>query len=88
MNKEGSRGSVWGGPTLKPMAKQKDNYIVLATDYENYAITYQCTEKSVMYNQDIITVLFRDPNLKMLQSGTLEKVKEDFYRLVGHGRPA
>lgn len=50
MTRNSSRGAVWVGTTLRPIAKHNDNYIVLATDYENYAITYQCTHNSIMYN--------------------------------------
>lgn len=31
-------------------------------------------------------MLLRDPDLSLLQSGTLEKVKEEFYRVLGNGR--
>lgn len=85
MNLTTSRASVWIGTTLKPISKHKDNYIVLATDYENYAITYQCTHNSVLYNKDIVTVLLRDPDLSLLQTGTMQKVKDEFDRLLGNG---
>lgn len=61
-----------------------DNFMVLSTDYENYAIIYQCLSKSVMYNRDIITILVRDPDMSKLQSGTEEKIRQEFDRLFGN----
>ena len=37
----------------------------------------------MIYNQDIITVLTRDSDIKLLESGTEEKIKEEFKRLFG-----
>jgi hypothetical protein len=73
-----SRGSSWVGSTPNPSRKQAGNFLVLSTDYENYAILYQCTYKTVMYNKDIITVLLRDPDFSKLQSGTEEKIMSEF----------
>ena len=35
-----SRGSLWVGVTAKPLKKYMDNFKVVSTDYENYAILY------------------------------------------------
>lgn len=78
-----SKGSLWVGVTQHPLKKMFDNFMVLSTDYENYAIIYQCVSKSVMYNKDIVNILVRDPDLSKLQSGTEEKIKQEFKRLFG-----
>jgi hypothetical protein len=66
------------------MKKSFDNFSVVSTDYENYAIVYRCTYKSVMYNKDIITILLRDPDLSKLQSGTEDKIRSEFARIFGN----
>ena len=35
-----SAGSLWTGATNKPLKRFNDNFKVLSTDYENYAILY------------------------------------------------
>ena len=75
-----STGSVWGGVTHFPLRLQLNNFQVLSTDYENYAIVYECMEKSVLYNRDIIFILLRDPELDKLQSGTLDHILDEFKR--------
>ena len=65
------------------MKKFLNNFIVLSTDYENYAIVYQCTYKTVMYNKDIVTILLRDPEFTKLQSNTMDTIKSEFARLFG-----
>jgi len=77
-------GSTWVGITRFPMKKFIDNFRIVSTDYENYAIIYQCTYKTVMYNKDIITVLLRDPDFSKLQSGTEKKIRDEFDRLFGN----
>ena len=37
----------------------------------------------MIYNQDIITVLTWDSDIKLLESGTEEKIKDEFKRLFG-----
>ena len=82
-NKDSPQGSLWIGVTQNPMKKYLNNYQVLSTDYENYAIVYQCTFKTVMYNKDIVTILMRDPDFSKLQSDTLDTIKSEFVRLFG-----
>ncbi len=60
-----------------------DNFYVLSTDYENYAIIYQCNVNSIINNRDIITILTRDIDIKLLDAGTEEKIKDEFKRLFG-----
>ena len=40
-----------------------------------------------MYNRDIITILLRDPDFSKLQSGTEDKIREEFKRLFGQELP-
>jgi hypothetical protein len=54
-----SNGSLWVGATMMPLKKFKDNFQVVSTDYDQYAILYTCTYRTVMYNRDAITVLVR-----------------------------
>lgn len=68
---------------LTPLRKYRDNFRVLSTDYENYAILYQCTPRTALYNKDIITILVRDPDLSRLQSGTEDTIRREFQRLFG-----
>lgn len=35
-----SRGSIWVGPVMEPLKIMDNNYWVVSTDYETYAITY------------------------------------------------
>ena len=78
-----SKGALWVGVTQLPMKKSFDNFSIVSTDYENYAIAYQCTYKSVMYNKDIITILLRDPDLSKMQSGTEDEIRSEFARIFG-----
>ena len=59
-DKGSSNGSLWIGATLKPLKKFVDNFQVVSTDYDNYAILYTCTFKTAMYDHDSITVLSRN----------------------------
>lgn len=80
-----STGALWTGVTHYPLRAHLNNFQVLSTDYENYAIVYECMEKSILFNRDIIHVLVRDPDLSKLESGTEERVLEEFGRLFGEG---
>ena len=51
-NKGKSGGSVWVGATLNPLKKFLMNFQVVSTDYDTYAILYNCTYQTAMYNQD------------------------------------
>lgn len=59
LNKDSNLGSLWVGATLKPLKKFENNFMILATDYNTFAIVNTCTDKSVMYDQDEITILVR-----------------------------
>ena len=84
LDKGTSNGSLWVGVTLQPMKKFKDNFQILSTDYENYAILYTCTFLTTMYNQDDITILVRNsPAFEKLDIQIEEKVREEFDRLFG-----
>ena len=72
LDKDTSNGSVWVGVTLQPMQKFKDNFQIVSTDYENYAIVYTCTFMTTMYNNDDIVVL-----LEILMSLRKFKTKLD-----------
>ena len=76
-------GQTWLGATVQPLPKYYRNFAVVSTDYENYAILYQCTQRTVMYNKDMITVISRQPNFSQLESGTEEKIKSEFNRIFG-----
>lgn len=82
-DKEQSIGQTWVGSTVQPLPKYYKNFAVVSTDYENYAILYQCTQRTVMYNKDIITVITRQPTFEKLESGTEEKIKAEFERIFG-----
>jgi hypothetical protein len=73
-----SNGSIYTGVTLRPMKFFKDNFQILATDYENYAIVYTCTFKTAMYNRDDFTVLVRNLEDK---PEILETIKEEFLKI-------
>ena len=73
-----SNGAIYSGVTLTPMNMFKDNFQILSTDYEKYAIVYTCTFKTTMYNRDDITILVRD--LDELPD-VMETVKKEFERL-------
>ena len=78
LDKGTSNGSIYTGVTLRPLKQFKDNFQILSTDYENYAIVYTCTFKSAMYNRDDFTVLVRNLEDK---PELLETIKEEFLRL-------
>ena len=78
LDKDTSNGSLWTGVTLRPMKYFKDNFQILSTDYENYAIVYTCTFKTAMYNRDDFTVLVRNLEDK---PELLETIKEEFLKL-------
>lgn len=84
-NKGVSTGSIYNGVTAYPMRKFRNNFAVVSTDYENYAILYECTYKTAMYNKDMITILTRDPNLSVLESGTEQLIRDEFNRIFGGG---
>ena len=42
-DKGNSIGQTWIGSTVQPLPKYYRNFAVVSTDYENYAILYQCT---------------------------------------------
>ena len=83
MDKEMGVGTTWLGPSLKPLKKFTNNFIVVSTDYENYLITYQCTYRTVMYNKDIITIYVRDPDISILNDGTFDIIRSEFGRIFG-----
>jgi hypothetical protein len=78
-----SLGQTWVGSTIQPLPKYYKNFAVVSTDYENYAILYQCTYRTVMYNKDVITVITRQPDFSQLESGTDEKIRSEFERIFG-----
>lgn len=77
LNKDSNLGSIWVGITLLPMQKFKDNFMILSTDYDTYAIITTCTPKTVMYDQDEITILVRDKP-ENVGKELEEKVREEF----------
>jgi len=63
----------------------KGNYQIVATDYDTYAITYQCTSQTVMYDRDDIIVLTREsPGYGAITEETEQKIRSEFNRLFGH----
>lgn len=80
LDKGTNNGALYNGVTLTPMKLFKDNFQILSTDYENYAIVYTCTYKTTMYNRDDITILVRDladmPEL-------LETIQQEFDKIFG-----
>ena len=77
MNKDSNQGSIWVGITLLPMQKFKDNFMILSSDYDTYAILTTCTPKTVMYDQDEITILVRQKP-QFVGKELEEKVREEF----------
>ena len=45
----------------KPDADTEPNYNVLATDYENYTIVYDCTDFGSRLKSEVLWILTRDP---------------------------
>lgn len=84
LDKGTSNGAIWVGVTIQPMKKFKDNFQILSTDYENYAILYTCTSRTAMYNQDDITILARNsPAFQAIDPEILNTIKSEFERLFG-----
>jgi hypothetical protein len=80
LNKDSNQGSLWVGATLKPLKKFENNFMVLSTDYNTFAIVTTCTPKSVMYDQDEITILVRQ-NPQFLEQEFEEKIKTEYKRI-------
>lgn len=79
-----SNGSLYRGTMLKPMKKFKDNFQVVSTDYDTYAIIYTCTARTAMYDKEVITVLSRiSPALGLLPEDFENKVRSEFERVFG-----
>ena len=57
---------------------------MVSTDYENYAITYTCTPKTVMYERDDINVYTREsPGFGMISPEVEQKIRDEFARIFG-----
>ena len=83
-DKETSNGSLWLGATLKPLKKFEDNFQVVSTDYDQYAILYTCTHLTSMYNKDSITVLVRQaPGIEEPSEELMETIRNEFDRIFG-----
>lgn len=83
-----SNGSLWIGATMKPLKKFEDNFQVVSTDYDNYAILYTCTFKTAMYDHDSITVLTRNsPSIEEIPEDVMDKIKSEFNRIFGGVEP-
>jgi len=81
-----SSGSIWVGATLRPLKRFENNFQVVSTDYYNYAIVYQCTFETAMYNQDNITILTRQsPALEPIDDKVMEEIRSEFDRIFGTG---
>lgn len=79
-----SRGSVWVGPVWEPLKSMDNNFWVLSTDYETYAIIYSCTSQTVMYNQDHIKILTKEsPGYGKIDSATEQMIRSEFKRIFG-----
>lgn len=75
-NKGTSSGSQWIGVTVNPMKMYEGNYQVVATDYDTYAITYQCTSQTVMYDRDDIIIYTREsPGYGRISEETEQKIR-------------
>jgi hypothetical protein len=79
-----SRGSLWVGPVLEPLKIMDNNFWVLSTDYETYAITYSCTSQTVMWNQDHVTIYTKEsPGFGIIDRATEEIIRSEFNRIFG-----
>jgi len=79
-----SKGSLWQGATLKPLKKFEDNFQVVSTDYDSYAILYSCSFQTVMYNKDAITIMVREaPGVEEPSEETMDTIRKEFDRIFG-----
>lgn len=62
---------------MKPLKKFENNFMVLSTDYNTYAIVTTCTPKTVMYDQDEITILVRE-RPEFVESDLEQRVKVEY----------
>ena len=85
LKKDSNQGSIWVGATLKPLNKFLDNFMVLSTDYNSYAIVTTCTHKSVMYDEDEITVLVRQ-RPEFLEEEVEQKIQQELNKIFGDSR--
>lgn len=83
-DKGSSNGSLWVGATLRPLRKFQNNFQVVSTDYDSYAILYYCTYETAMYNKDLIIVLTRQsPAFEHLDPELITKIRSEFERIFG-----
>lgn len=83
-DKDSSNGSLWKGATLKPLKKFENNFQVVSTDYDQYAILYTCTHLTAMYDKDSITVLVRQaPGVEEPSEELMETIRSEFDRIFG-----
>jgi replication fork clamp-binding protein CrfC len=73
-------GSLWIGATLLPLKKFRDNFTILSTDYDSFAIVTTCTPKTVMYDTDEITILIRQQP-QYAEEEIEQKVRQEFKKL-------
>jgi len=80
-----SNGALWVGQgSLKPLKKFENNFQVVSTDYDQYAILYTCTYKTSMYNKDSITVLTRQsPAVEEISPELMETIRSEWERIFG-----
>merc|ERR1719246_242488 len=84
-----SKGSLWQGATLKPLKKFEDNFQVVSTDYDSYAILYSCSFQTVMYNKDAITIMVREaPGVEEPSEETMDTIRKEFDRIFGDQKKA
>lgn len=75
---------MWVGATLKPLKKFENNFQVVSTDYDNYAILYTCTHKTSMYNRDSITIMVREaPGVEEPSEELINTIKDEFNKIFG-----
>jgi hypothetical protein len=61
-----------------------NDFWVLSTDYETYAILYSCTSQTAMYNQDYIMILTKEsPGYGKIDTATEQIIKSEFERIFG-----
>lgn len=83
-DKGSSNGSLWVGATLKPLKKFEDNFQVVSTDYDQYAILYTCSAKTAMYNRDHITVMVRQsPAVEPVSPELMQTIRDEWERIFG-----